>query len=304
MLSESARLDLELEILREKGEEQFAAASQAIDNMAEHPELAVELDKIDFKLLSLFFKNVQLKSGAEARDLNFLDQSSIKNLKPKLANAMGFKGAIYISKVNKILIEFDWLKEEVKKDDMRRIILYLICHEETHATSGNSYRFDRSNTRAGEYKQSVRSGFTQIISLVDKNLSSKARVPFALAFNEGVTDKIAREAYNSYIVATQSGMQLLNEDEDIFPNIENNEYSITKNIELVNAIITRLAKMNGFPKEKVWEAIKRDYYTGALLREDPETKDLFDDDLFPNATEELDAAMTEFDINKFLHGIQ
>lgn len=220
-------------------------------------EVEVLLDQIDFDLLRDIFKDDIKKTGISVSEINFLRKDRISHLYRD-------RGA-YASDTNIIQIGYDNIlgSSEAYDVDVRLMFLEVLIHEETHAVSKTrcwNLLEEKGNPSV------AKSGYASAMDQRNETGNLELIGDMFRLFNEGVTQKRAREVLVEYLRRTG-----YSEKENLahFEHILDEYDPYRKAIQITEALTRRLAKANGVSEEAAWGAIMRGYYEGEdLLRED------------------------------------
>lgn len=159
--------------------------------------------------------------------------------------------------------------------DAKKLATHGIIHEEMHAISGQHYVLEYE-----PFKLDAQVGF-------DQRTQTKPRM-FWL-WNEGVTEKLAREMYEKYAVAKRSAT--VEEIRAYMERVE--EYGrgakefYQPEVDLVNAFIEKVAKEVGVPTALVWGSITQGLLRGEKWSAE-EFEELARDILPPNFMSDLE----------------
>ncbi len=229
-------------------------------------ELKALLDSVSFNTLQKVIGSIAERSGIAATELNFVDSHKILNRKQNDRKSLSSTGALYDPIGNCIGIDTSTLRQGAKnmKLDEKTFFLYLLCHEETHATAKvQCVGLDTNYT-------SIQFGYSH------SSKSGDFYKDTFTALNEGITEKIGREAFTAYsekIGTDQKEQEIFSKQlkkESEYGNLYGNEVSF------VNVVIKKLSAVSGTPEKDVWDALKRGAYEGEDLRNE-ELKNFFEE---------------------------
>lgn len=130
---------------------------------------------------------------------------------------------------------------------------HIFIHEQVHAVShGDSHESDDEDDED-------RVGYGRRTRIPGTSLTLRGGF---FKFNEGVTDKLARELYREYAhntgSATDADVENYLTHLDTSPRAE--EYMYKREIALVDALVDRIAAEVGVPRDIVWKALSRDFF--------------------------------------------
>ena len=213
------------------------------------------LDEVDFDLIKSLFEKYILKSGFKQEDMNFVSRDGVL-LNESTSSNLG----LYDMIANKIIVYFNTLsnKSMERSVNIRLFLPYVICHEETHATSKNEcYGFVTGITQDDEL--SARSG----LDAFNKPKGKSPKFKF-VALNEAVSEKLAREILREYLNSTSLANR--EEIENFFKAVEN--FRISAFVKLIDAFIAKVNSKTGINQDTVWQAFIRGQREGLDLMEE------------------------------------
>lgn len=229
-------------------------------------ELKTLLDSVSFDVLQKVLGSIAERSGIAATELNFIDSHKILNRKQNDRKSLSSTGALYDPIGNCIGVDTNILERGARdmKLDEKTFFLYLLCHEETHATA--KVRCVGLNTN----HTSIQFGYSHF------NRSGDFYEDIFAALNEGITEKIGREALTAYLEKTGADQR---EQKIFFKQLKKeskygNLYG--SEVSFVDTLIKKLSAVSGTPEKDVWDALKRGAYEGEDLR-NKELKSFFED---------------------------
>ncbi|MFA6170904.1 MAG: hypothetical protein WC715_00365 [Patescibacteria group bacterium] len=229
------------------------------------PEWESFFDKIDFNLLRDLFSELEKKCGITADRSNFIWPEKIISSEATYSNYDGkynliklrAPGSIPTSPESEKKYYYERLAETYGTEEMN--MLHTIVHEEAHAISKNICVGLEPSGHHKAHAKEIQSGYHNN--------------DFGL-FNEGVTEKIAREILEKYL--NSSGWS--NEEKELYRRnrkINPEKFTYSVEVTLVDAIIKKLAIKNKLPKDQIWNALKRGFIEGERIMENKEIVSLF-----------------------------
>jgi len=291
-------------------------------NQKEIERVKNAMDSIDFEMLRELLDDMARRSGLSGEALNFLGKDRIilsteqlnENVIRKGQYGL-FENVIRIFPQGIVLALRDNIASELVKkmenspnktasmslkeiniteERLKLKVLKSVIHEQVHAlsftkivtkyTEGSLRRFIRirgKNNFEGFY--SVLSGYNKIFFDEDLEGMPSPNKDF-IAFDEGVTEKIAFEILNKYLSVEGSDMPAAQVNELEENTKKETTYGLC--LDLVDDVIRRVAKQSGFSEDSVWQAIKRSKLEGVNF-EDTEIGAFFDESTYKGFFEKL-----------------
>lgn len=216
-----------------------------------------ELKFINFDYYETVYRRIAEKSGLDPAKIIFLrpDRILLANWKnqwgsyDQLGNFIVLNDLETALNARKIGLSYNGL------------LARLLFHEEIHATA-KVVCIGEDSKKGPDILQS---GYHTAKGMTDED-------PDFFWFNEGVTDLLASEIFQEYVVAEgQSSPDITMHVQKIF-----DEGNYKEAITLVRIIINKISNSAGIPKEVVWHALIRGAYSAERF-EDPELRRLFDE---------------------------
>lgn len=258
-----------------------------------NPEFEEMLGKIDFDILKDILLEYVQRSGIKPEDANILGKADIHCLSEGVDKSDTFSpdaGATYDAHSNQIFVNFQFIKKKLNGISFE-MILHMIIHELAHAASkytslhtkygeeqhvGYANNPTRYGVLYGDEDGTVDDNFVEENPFPSNDLKKRATrrgverrvikkkwAPY-LYFEEGVTEKIAREILNEY--ARRAG---LTGDVNKYQSLSAKKRTIwyDKLVEYTDKIIEKISKYDDMPKKTVWDAIKRGRFEKNELKE-------------------------------------
>lgn len=230
-------------------------AKEEITGEEKDLKLETWLKQIDFDVLQDMFTERIRKTGISSEETNVLRSDRISHLYQRGVSA-------YIPHTNKILINQKLIKEYAARYniDSYLIFLWTLVHEETHAVSKT-----RCWNLLGErdLPAQIQSGYSSSVLEPDASGIYKSLGRVFELFNEGVTEKQARELSREYLHRT--GYSDTKNGARYEQFLKESYQPYNRAIQVLEAFIRRLAAIEGIEEEAAWDAIKRGYFEGEDL---------------------------------------
>ncbi|MBI2035297.1 MAG: hypothetical protein HYT12_01290 [Candidatus Liptonbacteria bacterium] len=239
----------------ERAEER--ARLQMVENAPKDPELQEFLANIDFGLLKSIFQKIAEKSGIDPKTLNFLERERISPLVPDWTSAGCYfpdKNIIGISASRIAKIAEDLGAPE------NLLLLSTLCHEETHATS-KVMCSGSDNINDFPIKIKTLTGYHSSTREQESSGAPSKRNSLFQLFNEGVTEKLAREVLKLYIASFGEGTGVVKKFEKMQKEIPE-ELPYTVAIKFIETFSKRLAYETHVSEDSAWRALVRGMYEG------------------------------------------
>ncbi len=226
------------------GEEQSSKIEYLQERSAEFNEA---LNGLDLELIKRLIQEEALKSGREkGSNLNFLDQGRIGEIEAR-GHESSMPISFYNSATNEIEVDFNGLAEQAErqnpfltKEGLKAYLVAVLIHEELHAATE-----------------------LQALGYVGYQHFRSYQV-----WNEGVTEKLARELTEKYYKTTA----------DFSQYDQSKSYNYESAVLLLDVVIAKLSAATGFDQQTVWNAIKRGMFENTSL-ESKELQELFEQTL-------------------------
>lgn len=245
------------------------------------PEIATVVAKIDFAYLKKFFQNIARQATTDSREINFLERDRVfsgSNAYDDYHNIINLTDEIGIA----ASVEWSPTEREV-------LILRFLIHEEIHAISKIICIGEQSSTHNPDSNYYVQAGFARFSEggrpPMYSPYSAAMKYGAFVAFEEGVTEKLALEATKQYLFDHGWGLEEIDKTLDKVQDYINlTPYG--EWVGLVNKLIAKLAKTTGQGKKVVWESLIRGKMEGEKF-EDQEIVELFDESISPGFLKDL-----------------
>lgn len=241
------------------------------------------LDKVDFNTLRMIFEDYLRKSGISPEKFNFLGPEKIKYMK-------GWDAAFFAD--NSIRMNTDVGKNLLMAINTGLapdlLNLHKLIHEEVHAISHNS-RMEHSPTEA-EYRSGYQKTKT-IFTDIGNDTVQVDNSHFFRLFDEAVTERLAREITVRYLEKYPNFTN--NASKYIYKNINNHPGAdiYQPEVDLLEALITRLSVETELSEELIWQGIIRSKMEGFSFYED-NMHELFDELVGKDFTNRLKSVNT------------
>lgn len=224
------------------------------------------LDGIDFDLLGKIFQDTALKYHIK-EPLNFIGKERIFGIKlSKTPHYDDIRNVIFVAdngigKERKSRKKLDSEYENFCRKLYGGIaiqVLHSIIHEEVHAAI-NKVILNGWEGFLDKYPKEIQNGYGIAGERSDENpndnfgknfFGKKHFVSFA-AFNEGVTEKLAREIFLNYIKENNKQEEAIVYTENLVSRPEITNYN--QEVSLVNAIVKHMSGVTGKSEEEMWE---------------------------------------------------
>ncbi|MEK7651389.1 MAG: hypothetical protein AAB377_02570 [Patescibacteria group bacterium] len=243
------------------------------------PEFEELLAKIDFNSLREIFSNIAEKSGVDSEKINFLNPERISN---SLSSKEGERMAEFSIMENIIYASHEEIKRYSSDMGLNKdlMVLQVLCHEETHAISYTSCVGLKEFIRNKNGVIETQSGFS-IGTIQKENESSQFNSLFRF-FDEGVTEKIAREITSEYLDKNPdfSKTENVKEFEDVLYS-KKGKMPYDGSVLFLEGFIKKIGLAVGLDEETVWHAIIRGKIEGINFN-DTEFKNSFSEMFPPN----------------------
>jgi|GEM_PF-1836732 len=269
------------EFLTSNGEPENVEFVKKIENIylnkyekEQSDELKELLNSVDFSVLEDEFNIIAEKSGIDKNKLNFIGKEKVFDFKKDSRDGLEF-GRIgrYDPGANCIAVDINGLNLLARNFnfDKQKLFLYLMCHEETHATGKTRCVGFNEFKEEKEDSMSVRTGYSEYITIKDE-YEKVYHTEILSPFNEGITEKIGREVLDSYFQKTG----ILGDD---FKKKLEREYGSSNlygyEVSFVDTFIKRISADTGVSEMDVWNAFKRGFYNGEDLLGDLELREFW-----------------------------
>lgn len=221
------------------------------------------IEKIDTPALKKLFDELRERAGA-TEEGGFIDPPDIRfgrcGENGGMVGEYDVRGVIKINphKLREMLTR---LGDYDSPEDFHAVVLRTIIHEETHASA--------KNTERSFFKTRL---LFVLAAIMDKKRSfgvtgyqrltadlNELHGDEFVAFNEGVTEKIAREVFDEYLTRTGDRTFFATDGKSVSP------WAYENMILFADLFIEALAYVCQIPKDKVWEAVKGGYMQGVDL---------------------------------------
>ena len=223
------------------------------------PELEAVLEQVDFKALEDMFRQRIASLGLDPEAAHFVPYNEISDM-TKLGNFRG-QGGVYKEEDKKIQLSHPLIKHVTKIRSLEEnspsyteSVVSMLCHEETHAVSGQECEEWKSTVLPFVEKRERNIGFMQKPAnrIGGKVVMYPEKARFVM-FNEGVTDMIGEEIYHAYsdTKSEAGGLEL-----------EQYLALYTTGRKLVSAVLEKISDECDLPPELVWRALQRGYFAG------------------------------------------
>ncbi len=237
-------------------------------------ELKELLNSINFSVLESEFSLIAEKSRMDKNKFNFIGREKIFNLEKDRREGLGFKRiGMYDPGANCLAFDIDGLVFAAKDNNFNKkdFFLYLVCHEEAHATAKTECVGLSEFEKEKEDSMVVTTGYSKYFIIKDVN-KKVYDTELLKPFNEGITEKIAREALDSYFKKTGiSGENFKKRLE----NGSNSDNLYGYEVSFVDTLIKRISVDTGVLEIDVWNAFKRGFYNGEDLLGDRELREFW-----------------------------
>lgn len=252
------------------------------ENKKKYNEL---ISNINIPRLESIFKDIAEKAGSP--NPNFLSLEDM-NASVEMINFPGMERymnwsnrGFYFSQENKIFVNVQNTEKYAKESgrDLDFEFNHVVTHEQTHALARKSCAEpDDFDTGFIEYKKEYFLG---------------ERKNFTM-YNEGVTEKLAREILMQYPTSEEE-IQRYKE------NMERDPLTIGYEpyVKFVSLIIKQISSKVGVSEQIVWEGIKNSYIKGDNLYE-TSFKQAFEEDFYPGFVQDLGIMTDENDIEAIM----
>jgi hypothetical protein len=255
------------------------------------PELENFLQRVDFDLLEDIFKKIAEKSDINPETLNLVNRERI--FEKSSLGEEGTENAGGYEPVKNIIAFSAREMEKFQQTDFSGIHpdvlkLYILCHEETHATAKTVCKGGFARSRRAE----VQMGYQQ--TKFKKTLFGKRPKQFFEFLNEGVTDKLTREVFQEYTTATA-----FSNTDELSKFRKKAETYYSPYVTLVDALISKINSETNIPEEVIWKSIIRGMYEGEDLMGE-ELRQAFDEAISRGFVERLAIAKTADDIESLI----
>lgn len=252
---------------------------EKIDPMKEGEEL---IDHLNIDELRNIFSEMRRRSGVPEDSL-FVSKEDIQ-----VTSTIGYAGLF--SPDGKLSINPEIIMEEMinegvipTKAELRRRILSVLAHEETHASGrnidkGNRVLYELLSYVSQKPQLSSANGYKKFVYV-----KGKAQPRFAI-FSEGVTDLIGEEAYSTYLDRTGERASLLGSEENA---AYKGSYMGAR--ALTTTFIEVIANAADTPIDVVWQGLKQGYMSGLDL-DDNELAKVIDEEFYPEFMRDVEHA--------------
>ena len=208
------------------------------------------------------------------RSINF---ETLKDIFTELGRKAGLEGDINFIPKNKIVLaadytDYDPFTNELRLKGLTSIsimgrtadTLADICHEETHAVATSQHEGESKNETSGNELESRVSGLSYF-ERTGKDYSKD----YYRWFNEGVTDKISKDVFRSYI------HRIPTTDIETGKRIKEDGYvsGYPLAVLFVEGFCKRIARESSVPEDVVWGSLTRSYLHNENF-DDVEVRDL------------------------------
>lgn len=257
------------------------------------PSLNTVLEQVDFTALESIFRDKIASLGLDPNSAHFVPRDQISDMS-KLGNYRG-QGGVYKEKDMQIQLSHPWIKRisalrsfGERGPSYADSVFSMLCHEETHAVSGQQCEDWGSTVVPFVEHREQNIGFMQkpAIRFGGKLTVYPEQARFVM-FNEGVTDMIGEEVFQSYQAARPATDEL---------PLEQYLDNYLTGRKLVHAVLDKIAEECELDPDLIWCSLQRGYFAGEDLAGDTMRR-LFDrvapDSLFEN----IKNADGTFDLN-------
>lgn len=237
-------------------EREELAKRRFVEGGEKNPELERILQGIDFVEMERIFKNIAARSGINTETMSFITPEGIEH------GSAGWSAvAAYDKEGNLITLSYEKIKEvaDALGLDTELAVIKVLCHEETHATSKIECYGLGTTLLDPQFRRDEKEGYGRY-----RRGRNYEEFLFYL-FDEGVTEKLAREVFIEYARATGIAhteaftkfMQVLKE--------KPTQMSYAVPVEFVEAFIKKISDISKTSKDAVWRAVVRGQREGVEL---------------------------------------
>ncbi len=234
--------------------------SQEPDNELSQAEFKEVIERIDFESLRGTFTEMLAKSGIDD-DFPFITPERII----RIPTTETSPEAIYYSAAHAIGMDFLSIKASALRYEvpLKLYVLYILSHEEVHALSRVECRGlsekNQGNIITGRF------GYSEVESERMKAKDKDEYLPHHrfLGFEEGITEKIAREEIvETYLSAHTdfASTEDIGKLRNAFAEFDQNNYNVE--LKMVNSLIRALSRATTMDEATVWQAIKKGKFSG------------------------------------------
>lgn len=198
-------------------------------------------------------------------------------------------------------------KEQRFKIDKKLLILFAILHEYTHQISHFEYQGPLTNAEMVGYPlmSKLKSGVS--VNKASKKSSAEPVVASTLfnAFDEGITEKIAREIFFQYLKEHPdfTSSESINQFKNKFFVNNGEERRYTTLVELVEAFIAKISEVAGVQNKVVWQALLKAKFEGIDF-EDNELQQLFAEMVDDSFLDLLSAVNTNQEVKALINDLK
>lgn len=251
-------------------EANFSGEGKQESTLSAIAEAEKVLERLDTPALEQIFDELREHSGAQDKS-TFQDPRYI-HIDPSLPH-LGICQSDGSIVMNPLAIERD-LGNDALASDIRREVLRTLIHEETHAVSNGVHYEGAITSRIVKFVADMKQRSTTLsVSGFRRHVYDPTTPPDPILgwelkehvefnfFNEGVTEKIARQIFDEYLRRTGDRAHYLDKHGSIpeSPYYENL-------VHFADLFIATLAHATGVPQEHVWDAVIAGYMRGLDLR--------------------------------------
>jgi len=222
----------------------------------ENPEFEELLTQVDFEWMKKAFQAILARFKIDPDTINFVEPGMV-------VPDNSIRGLASYDPDKLIRINYEEIGKNLRWSSNPAVVLaIIILHEECHAISRNICVGYFDYDEEGRRNIKAKSGYAQHIIGVEGDKTVTQSESYSL-FDEGVTEKIARELVIKYL-ESHPNLEDLNKRKKIYEDDSKPKvYNLA--VSLVEAMIVKIANETGVSREMVWQAIVRGKIEGEDL---------------------------------------